>query len=287
MWTALDPRTRFWVCPCEIAFSGFRPAPEVAVRKSFVLFGFFIVVAPATAQQAYLVEVTADNVTVRSGPSEQMPETGMLFRGTKLVVDHEEPNGWLAVQPPRGQISWVNHKYLDEPRDIIPRNAVVQSEGDIEIACGRPGLGRPLEVRRTKISDQTIVQVIGKKVEFNNSFWYPIEPPCDDFRFVPKSAVRTLNGQSGPGFVVRSPTPVSTPPVLPTTTVEARSSFEPATSIPNKPAPKPAKAADWPNHPLWQQAEQAERQGDYAKAESLYLKLAAEMTQPGGDAELA
>jgi len=258
--------------------------PEAAVRKVFVLLSAVAFVGPAVAQQSYLVEVTAENVAIRGGPSEQMPETGMLFRGTHLTVHHEEPNGWLAVQAPPGQVSWVNHKYLDEPKEVIPRNAVIQSEGDIEIACGRAGHGKPLEIRRSKIPDQTIVLVIGKKAEFNNSWWYPISPPYDDFRYVPKVAVRTLSSQSAPGFVVRVPTQPSPSPVVP---AEVRTAFEPSASIPTKPTPKAGKPADWPNHPLWQQAEAAERQSEYARAESLYLKLAAEMNQPGGDAELA
>jgi hypothetical protein len=242
--------------------------------------------APAVAQPAYLGEVTADGVAVRCGPSDQMPETGQLFRGTRVVVDHEEPNGWLAVQPPRGQVSWINHKFLGpqdgQPADVIPRNAVVHAEPEAELAFGRPGLGKPLDVRRTRVPDQTIVLVIGKKVEHNGSVWYPVEPPDGDFRYVPKSAVRFVRGEPAPGFVVRSPAPAPAadpPPGL----------DPPPASVPGKPAAPAArgKPADWPNHPLWQQAEQAERAGDYDRAEQLYLKLAGEMNQPGGDAELA
>jgi uncharacterized protein YraI len=69
--------------------------------------------APAAAQPtAHLAEVTADSVAVRSGPGDRMPETGTLFRGARVVVDHEEGDDWVAVQPPRGQVSWIKHLFL-------------------------------------------------------------------------------------------------------------------------------------------------------------------------------
>ncbi|HVK16706.1 MAG TPA: SH3 domain-containing protein [Fimbriiglobus sp.] len=239
--------------------------------------------APAAAQPAaHLAEVTADSVTVRSGPSDSMPETGTLFRGARVVVDHEENEHWVAIQPPRGQVSWIKHLFLKppagSPADGMAYNAVVTSEGEVEVAVGRPGSDKPLDVRRTRIPDQTIVLVIGKPVKHADSTWFPIEPPDGDFRYLPKTAVRRLN-QPVAGHVVNDK-PKALPP-------ESKPAFEPATaSIPGG-TTGGVRPADWPNHPLWQQAEQAERQGDYARAETLYLRLAAEMNQPGGDAELA
>lgn len=239
-------------------------------------------VAPAAAQPtAHLAEVTAESVVVRSGPSDLLPETGTLFRGARVVVDHEEGEHWVAVQPPRGQVSWIKHLFLKPagpPTDGMAYNAVVTSEGEVEVAAGRPGFDKPLAVRKTRIPDQTIVLVIGKKVEHGGSVWYPIEPPDGDFRYVPKSAVRRLN-QPAQTFVVNDK-PKAVPP-------ETKPAFEPAAaSIPGGTGGG-VRPASWPNHPLWQQAEQAERRGDHARAETLYLRLAAEMNQPGGDAELA
>jgi hypothetical protein len=244
----------------------------------------FALVAPAVAQPtAHIAELTAESTIVRSGPGEQMPETGTLFRGTRVIVDHEEGDHWVAIQPPRGQVSWVKHLFLmppaRPPADGLPYNAIVASDGEVEVAVGRPGLDRPLEVRKARIPDQTIVLVIGKKVEHAGSYWYPIEPPDGDFRYVPKSAIRVLRTQPAQAFVVRD-TPKAVPP-------ESKQAFEPVTASIPAGTGGGVRSADWPNHQLWQQAEQADRQGDYARAETLYLRLAAEMNQPGGDAELA
>ena len=245
--------------------------------------------APLSAQTTpFVAEVVTDSVTVRSGPSDQMPETGALFRGTKVVVDHEEPNGWLAVQPPTGQVSWVKAVHLGpvdgQAADAVPRNAVVHAEPEAEVAAGRPGHGKPLDVRRTRVPDGTIVLVIGRKVDADGVGWYPIQPPDGDLRYVPSSAVRFARGQPSQSFVVRSP---KTEPPASTTPPEPAGGFQPVTaSLPNRPEPT-SKPADRPNHPLWQQAEQAERAGEFSRAEGLYLKLAAEVNRAGGDAELA
>ena len=182
---------------------------------------------PTAQPAAHLAEVTAESVAVRSGPSDQMPETGTVFRGTRVVVDHEEGEHWVAIQPPRGQVSWIKHLFLKPAgpqTDGMAYNAVVTSEGEVEVAAGRPGFDKPLDVRKTRVPDQTIVLVIGKKVEHAGSVWYPIEPPDGDFRYVPKSAVRRLN-QTAPGFVVNDK-PKAVPP-------ETKPAFEPvAASIP-------------------------------------------------------
>jgi len=73
-------------------------------------------------------------------------------------------------------------------------------------------------------------------------WWYPIEPPDGDFRYVPKSAVRFVRGQPAQSFVVREPKPAAVPP-------PDRPAVEPvAASVPGGPvggtqAPPPPAAA--------------------------------------------
>ena len=265
-----------------------------AVPRIFACLVLLGSVAFASAQTApFLAEVTAESVPLRSGPGDQMPDTGALFRGAKVVVDHEDGENWVAIQPPRGQVSWVKHLNLgpvDGQADVIPRNAIVHADPDAEIALGKPGLGRPLDVQRTRVPDQTIVLIIGNKVEHRGSQWYPIEPPDGDFRYVPKSALRFLSGQPSQSFVVRSPKP-EVIPLAATATVAGTGTSAPAPlasiSPPNGSGNTSPRGENWPNHPLWRQAEDADRRGDYAQAEQLYLKLASQMNQPGGDADLA
>lgn len=259
--------------------------------RTAAILGFLLALGGTAVAQpsAYLAEVSVDSVPLRSGPGDQMPETGSVFRGARIVVDHEEGEKWVAVQPPRGQVSWIRHLNVGpangHPADAVPRNMLVHAEPDCEIAYGKPGLGKPLDVRRTRIPEATIVQVIGTKVEHGGTMWYPIEPPDGDFRYLPKSAIRPIRGAPTQSFVVKSPKPDPETPAKPPAgdplPVSIRNPMVPTSSPPaNRPA-------DWPNHPIWRNAEQAERAGDYVRAEQLYLRLASEMNRPGGDGELA
>jgi hypothetical protein len=248
---------------------------------------WLLTVGPLLAQSPpYKARITVDGVRVHSGPGEQMPETGMLDRGSEVEVDHEEPGGWLAIQPPRGQVSWIKHVHLgpvpDQSQDTLPRNMRVHAEPVAELAAGRPGLAKPLDVRRTRVPDGTIVMVIGPKVEHAGSYWYPIEPPFNDFRYLRRESVEA-HGRL-PSVSVRSPQ--QQPQGLPAVTqLDRDKSTLPGGATPA--AMQQPMATPWPNHPDWLQAEAAERDGDFHRAEQLYLRLAAEMNQPGGDPNLA
>ena len=214
---------------------------------------------------------------LRASPKADGVETGTITRGTSVIVHHEEGD-WLAVQPPRGSVSWISHLFIEFPDKTpnagFPKNAVVHSEGEVKLAVGKAGLAKPLDVRKSTVPEGTIVLVIGPAVksETDRTTWYPIVPPEDDFRYLPKSAVQ-YSSAPVPGFIVKTPPANSTSPPPP---VAALAGSTPV-----------AGKANWPNHPLWLQAEQAEQTGDLDKAEKLYFQLAKEMNAPGGDGDLA
>jgi hypothetical protein len=253
--------------------------------RSLLIGVALVCAAPALAQTPqYVATVTANEVTLRGGPGDKMPETGSLPRGTSVIVHHAE-SGWLAIQPPRGTVSWVNFAVVKNinSKSPFPQNGVIDADtSTVTLAAGQPGLNKPLPSQRSTIPNGSIVVVTGPMVKAETGVsWYPIVPPEDDFRYIPESAVR-IDKQATPAqYVVRAPKSEPAP------SGSGTPNFQPiAASVPNRPA-SAAKSANWPNHLLWQQAEQAARSGDYAGAEILYLKLAAEMNQTGGDAELA
>ena len=240
-------------------------------------FAAFLLVAWPTLALAqnspYLATVADPEVLVRSGPSDKFPETGTLKRGNPVIVDHEE-FGWLAIQAPPGSVSWVPNAFIDfDLNKPFPQNVLVSEE--IALASGRVGLAQPLtEIRMAKMPAGTTLLVIGQRVTFDNKQWYPVEPPHGDFRYVPKSAVQA-SGPANTTFVVRESTPPGLTPIAAT-------------------APKPVSEVTIPgvktpavNHPLWAQAEAAERDGRTEDAEKLYFQLARLMNEPGGDHDLA
>lgn len=259
---------------------------RIVRRGMLSALAFIAAASSATAQSAaqQLGSITAADVVVRSSPKVDAPDAGLLFRGTDVIVHHAEGDEWLAIQPPPGTISWINHKFIEIAKDKgFPQNAVVHSDGEVRIAAGKAGVNKPLETRKTSIPDGSIVRVLGAgvKSEDDGSVWYPIQPLKDDFRYVPRAAVQ-LGSPVAENFVVKSPK-LAAP---------AANSLSPAGLTASIPGPASNtyanKPAGWPGtNPTWADAEAAENARDYDKAIRLYFQLAREMNAAGGDADLA
>jgi hypothetical protein len=255
-----------------------------------------LILAPHAARQAsaaepgaYRAVVSDAEVKLRAGPSDSFPETGSLKRGSAVVVEREE-NGWLAVTAPSGSVSWIAFSFVEDlaPERPTPKNGVVEAEGEVTVAAGKAGLPQPLDVRREKIPQGTAVLLIGPPVEFAGKKWWPIAPPPGDVRYLPKTAVRyekpaannftvRVNDAGGPVPPGAAPSPV--PTASPLATVPGPGGATPAGGVT---ASKPAV-----NHPLWAQAEAAERDNRLADAEKAYFELAAIMNGQGGDHDIA
>ena len=241
-----------------------------------------VLLPPAAAAQPgrHLGRVVGPAVVTRSGPSDKMPDTGPVPAGTPVVVV-ETHGDWVAIEPPAGAVSWMRYVQLFDPDAAggpTPGaagggvwDAVVNPDGaaPVEVAFGRPGSNKPLDVRKLTVPAGTVVRVTGPFVEHDGVKWLPVVPPAGDVRYVPKSSVEPRPG-AAPRFVVRSPAnPAESPapPAPPPAAIES----------PSRP-----DGADTPTtHPLWALAEKAEAAGDYAKAETTYLDLARDLNQAG------
>ena len=242
----------------------------------------------------YLATVTADNVNLKSGAGTNMEETGPLARGEVVVVVREHGDQWLAVEPPRGQVSWVRKIALQELGTggplTLPRNAVVHGDPDAEVAMGRPGLPSPLSVRKDRVPDGTVVQVIGdpyyETAGTARTGWVPIVPVKGECRYLPRSAVQISRGPAtAASYTVNSPSPKTPAPAEPEAT-PAPGVTRPVVAA-GEAATGRGKPAGWPSEPLWLQAEEASRVQEYERAERLYLQLASDQNRPGGDVDLA
>lgn len=245
----------------------------------------------AAEPTAYRAVVSDHEVKLRAGPSDAFPETGALPRGTAVIVEKEEGNGWLAVTAPSGSVSWIATQFIEDPTPdrATPKNVYVHTEDEVTIAAGKAGLQQPLDIRRVKVPNGTALLLLGPKVTFAGKTWYPIAPPQGDVRYLPKTAVQ-YEKPAANNFSVRvnentNPLPPGSPVVPaapasgPLATVPGPGTTTPAGGVV---ASKPAV-----NHPLWTQAESAERDGRLADAEKAYFDLAALMNGPGGDHDIA
>ena len=249
---------------------------------------------PAVAAEptAYRAVVTDAEVKLRAGPSDAFPDTGSLPRGAVVIVEKEEGNGWLAVTAPSGSVSWVATQFIEDPTPdrATPKNVYVHAEDEVTLATGKAGEAQPLDIRRVKVPSGTTLLLLGPKVKFAGKTWYPVAPPYGDVRYLPKTAVQyekpaannftvRVNETTNPLPPAASPAPLTTPAGGPLATVPGPGSTTPAGGVV---ASKPAV-----NHPLWTQAETAEREGKLADAEKAYFDLAAVMNGAGGDHDIA
>ncbi len=271
------------------------------------LVSLLFVAWPAAAQSfPALAKIKAGAATVRGTPGEFAPETGRLERGAEVTVVAAEGNDWLAIQPPRGSVSWVQWSLVEpqgkpgpDGKFVPPFNAVVSEEGTA-VRAGAVGESKPLMVQRTKLPKGTLVRVLAAKVPVKldadtlETNWYPIEAPKDDLRFVRRADVDWAGTASGPGFVVKTGGTTSKPlpgvPMVAPTPGGSKDTGDFTLSIPGeRPAYKPNlnKPADWPNnYTLWKDAEKARNAGDTRTARELYTQLAAEVNRDGAGQDL-
>src|SRR4051812_19454416 len=154
----------------------------------------FLVAPPARAADpgAYRAVVSDAEVKLRAGPSDAFPETGTLPRGSVVVVEKEEGNGWLAVTAPYGSVSWVATQFIEDPTPdrATPKNVFVHAEDEVTLAAGKAGLAQPLDIRRVKVPNGAALLLLGPKVTFAGKTWYPVAPPAGDVRYLPRTAVQ-------------------------------------------------------------------------------------------------
>jgi len=212
----------------------------------------------------YSASIILPEIQMRAGASWQFPATGKFKKGEQVIVHHED-GSWVAIIPPPGTVSWVNHRFLGEfdPNGTGKQNALVMAE-NVEVRVGSEK-GTPLSVAQVKVPRGTWVEVIGGKIRDDNSIWYPITPPEGEFRWLPKEALGAA-------------APLAPPPQF----VKSDLNEKPIGSLTSL-SPKPEAAA---NVPQWDKAESAERSGDYGTAEKLYTLIYMDLKQKKADHEL-
>lgn len=220
----------------------------------------------------YSAVVVLPEIQMRAGGSWQFPPTGKLKKGEQVIVHHED-GAWVAIVPPPGTTSWVNHRFLGEfdPNGAGKQNALIMAD-NVEVRLGNEK-GTPLGVTQIKLPRGTWVEITGAKFRDENTTWYPITPPEGEYRWLPKEALGAPNPLAPPPVFVKSG---NAPPPLPTGSGKTPGSLTSAgTSTSTTIAV-----------PQWDKAELAERAGDYALAEKLYMSIYQDLRRKNSDPEL-
>src|SRR6266478_1661784 len=200
--------------------------------------------------EPYNTVIRVPEVQVRSGPSPQYYATSLLRIGEEVRVIKEE-DGWLFIVPPSDSFSWVKDLFIGP---IDSKTGAATTLETAEVRVGSALHPEKRDVTKMKLSRGSLVVVLDEKRSISeDGSWLKIQPPPNEYRYIPADAVKT----PAPKVEAMTSPPTSPPPAL---------------GGPVAAQPPPAG----PTESLWYRAEQAERAGNPAEAERLFLQLAHE-----------
>lgn len=161
--------------------------------------------------------VTDATLEVFDAPDPGALPTGSLRRGQKVVVEREDPGGWLAIRPPGGSFSWIEEGAIEADDGEDGQARVIHD--DVAVRPGRPGAKLPGPAQMTLEQGTTVVLVDRPKLVLGTGrsarTWVAIEPPAGEFRFVAAEGVELVEtSPRRPGRPIRNgddPAPAPAP----------------------------------------------------------------------------
>jgi hypothetical protein len=152
------------------------------MRRHF-LTAWLAMTAPAAAAPDR-AEVVAEVLDVFDAPTPSAYATGRLRAGDEVVVRDEDPDGWLAIEPPPGSFQWIDEAAI-EIRD--GRVAVVRAER-ATLRSGRDGARMPGPPAAEVPAGSTLRLLDRDPLTLRQGrsrrTWRAAEPPTGLFRYV-------------------------------------------------------------------------------------------------------
>jgi hypothetical protein len=140
------------------------------------------------------IMVTAPQIEIRGGPSEECYLTSRVKQGDRLTALHAVPisPNWIAIKPPPGSFSWVEAKAIKRAPD--------GKTGMVVVERAPVWIGSSFHAKQPDLSQGTLkrgqmVEIIGREKLAKDGEFVPILPPAFEVRYVPASAV----GEPGDG----------------------------------------------------------------------------------------
>jgi hypothetical protein len=228
-----------------------RPALLIGVLTGLLGWAGVAVADPEPEPQRYTTVVRDAEVLVHCGPSLQLYATNRLRQNEEVrVVKQEE--GWLAIVPPADSFSWIMDRFISKI-DPVYHTAIVKETAEVRI--GSTLNPEKHDVTKIKLpAGEQIVALDEKPWITEDGSWIKILPPPSELRYIPASAVQPPT----PKVQAVAPPPAGPPPAL------------------GAPTTGQGYSAATAGDSLWYRAEQAERAGNPAEAERLFLQLARE-----------
>ena len=227
-----------------------RPALLIGILTGLLGWTGWALADPETDNE-YNTTVRVPEVLVRSGPSLQYYATSKLRQSEEVHVIKQE-EGWIAITPPADSFSWVKDLFIKEV-DSTAHTAEVLAWAEVRVGSALEPEKR--NVTRLKLRPGSLVVILDEKRSISeDGSWVKIQPHPTEYRYIPADAVKP----AAPKVQASAPLPAGPPPAL------------------GAPSSGQGFSGGPPGDSLWYRAEQAERSGNPAEAERLFLQLAHE-----------
>jgi hypothetical protein len=158
--------------------------------------GFFVAACwPSFALAQFPYEgVTTTKVKVRSGPSENHYQTGILHPNSPVTVVRDEPSGWLAIEPPEDSFCWISSEFV---RELSATEGEVTGD-NVLVRIGTPIDERLRDSWQKKLKRGDRIHILDKRTAGQGqltSIWYKILPPPGEVRYVSAQYVQPIAGR--------------------------------------------------------------------------------------------
>ncbi len=155
------------------------------------------------AKHRYLGQISGNQATIRSGPTDTDYPTMRLDKEAQVVVVGIK-NGWLKIVPPEGSFSYVTKLYVNKHGD----GSTGQVTKDA-LAVWAGGTLSPMKAaRQCTLNHGDEVTILGEAEEY-----YRIKPPADAYVWIHQNLVTPIK-QLAPPIATAPPTGPQTPPDL-------------------------------------------------------------------------
>jgi hypothetical protein len=200
---------------------------------------------PPPGDRATTAVVRAESLDVFGEPDASAFPLGQLRRGDRVVVRGAESDGWLAIDPPPGSLSWIDQDAIEDIGDgraqvMVPRAGIRPGNA----AARMPGgvLGSVEEGEEVRLLDRPPIQLKqGRSIRS----WVAIEPPEGEVRYLRAEGVAIPR----PGRRPRTdpiPEPLLDPPSPSPDRHVSRAAGGPAKAAPASPARRPSRGPALP-----------------------------------------
>ena len=139
--------------------------------------------------KATMLFVAAEDVSLRSGPSEDYYPTSKIALGESVEAHLRTETGWIGVRPPKGSFSWVPAK----DAYLLPGGRVIEITEPAAVSWIGTEMGSAKQYRwQVELKPGEQLAVLGEattQTDGRDALWYKIAPPSGEFRWIHESAL--------------------------------------------------------------------------------------------------